>query len=147
MPTPCDGCEQRVCETNPPSFTRTSSNPISVFRISLMQPKFSLFLPQQKLCASFPQRLLRIRNQRLLVCYVWLVMASSPNQVVALPAPPGQVSNLINPKSFASWNLVCVAICLVTTTTVFLLRSYVRLWIKRQWILEDCECFLCAMAV
>lgn len=66
-------------------------------------------------------------------------MASSSDEMVALPPPPGQASNLTNPTSFADWDLVCVVICLVTTTTVLILRSYVRLWIKRQWILEDCE--------
>ena len=49
---PRDGCGQRVCDTNPPSFT--SSNPISGFQISLMQPKFSLFLPQQNLALPPP---------------------------------------------------------------------------------------------
>ena len=66
-------------------------------------------------------------------------MASSADQVVALPPPPGQVSNLIDPKSLKNWDTVCVVVCLFTTTTVVLLRSYVRLWIKREWIIEDCE--------
>lgn len=70
-------------------------------------------------------------------------MASPTDQVVALPPPPGQVSNLIDPKSLATWNLVCVLVCLITTTTVLFLRSYVRLWMKREWILEDCESSPC----
>ena len=68
-------------------------------------------------------------------------MASSADQVVALPPPLGQVSNLVDPKSFADWNIVGVVVCLATTTTILFLRSYVRLWIKRQWILEDCDYF------
>lgn len=66
-------------------------------------------------------------------------MASSADQDVALRPPAGQVSNFINPKSLEKWNLVCVLVCLITTFAVLVLRSYVRLWMKRQWQLEDCE--------
>ena len=74
-------------------------------------------------------------------------MVSSTDQDVALQPPPGQVSNFINPKSLEKWNLICVLFCLITTTTVLVLRSYVRLCMKREWRLEDCESFLRAVAV
>ena len=74
-------------------------------------------------------------------------MASSAGQDVALAPPPGQVSNFINPKSLEKWNLVCVLVCLITTIIVLVLRTYVRLWMKRQWQLEDCERYLYVMSV
>ena len=72
---------------------------------------------------------------------------ASADQDVALEPPSGHVSNFVNPKSLEKWNLVCVLVCLITTFTVLVLRTYVRLWMKRQWHLEDCEYFLHAMFV
>ncbi len=57
----------------------------------------------------------------------------------ALPAPAGQISNFSNPPSLIQWGILCVSVCLSTTTVVILLRIYVRLVIKRQWIVEDCK--------
>lgn len=37
------------------------------------------------------------------------------------------------------WNMVAISVGLSLATVVFLLRSYVRLFLKRSWILEDCE--------
>ena len=56
----------------------------------------------------------------------------------ALRPPPGQVSNFINPQSLMRWSILCVVLCLFVATTLLALRTYVRLAIKRQWILEDC---------
>ncbi|KAI4232872.1 MAG: hypothetical protein L6R40_007276 [Gallowayella cf. fulva] len=55
----------------------------------------------------------------------------------ALPPPPGRQPNFLHPDSLARWNVVCVSACLSITTLLFLLRSGVRLIIKRSWILED----------
>lgn len=66
-----------------------------------------------------------------------IVMASS-KLVPALPPPPGHTSNFVNPESLYKWNVLCVTMCLVFTTLVFVPRTYVRLAIKREWILEDC---------
>ncbi|MCJ1268849.1 hypothetical protein MMC22_008737 [Lobaria immixta] len=63
---------------------------------------------------------------------------ASPKLVPALPPPPGQTSNFVDPDSLYKWNVLCVTMCLVFTTLVFVPRTYVRLAIKREWILEDC---------
>lgn len=55
----------------------------------------------------------------------------------ALPPPPGHEPFSPHPESLARWNLICVTVCLSVTTVLFLLRSFVRLHIKRSWILED----------
>lgn len=67
------------------------------------------------------------------------IMASS-GFVPAIKPPQGQLPNLVDPISLKNWNTVCVSVCLSISTIVFALRTYVRIYIKRQWILEDCEC-------
>ena len=37
------------------------------------------------------------------------------------------------------WDIVCITVCLVFTTVFFILRTYVRLGVHKQWILEDCR--------
>jgi hypothetical protein len=57
----------------------------------------------------------------------------------ALPPPPGQVSNFANPESLLKWNIVTTTLCLFFVTLSFVLRTYVRAFIKRDWRLEDCK--------
>jgi hypothetical protein len=57
----------------------------------------------------------------------------------ALPPPPGQVSNFVNPESLWKWNIVTTTLCLFFVTLSFVLRSYVRAFIKREWRVEDCK--------
>lgn len=61
--------------------------------------------------------------------------------VSALPPPPGQTSNFDNPESLAKWNVVCVAVCLSITTTLFALRTYARMVIIKERLLEDCNSY------
>ena len=65
-------------------------------------------------------------------------MTSSPSLVSALQPPAGVTPNFANPHSLAKWDILCVSLCLALTSIVFSLRTYVRLYIKRQWVLEDC---------
>lgn len=65
----------------------------------------------------------------------------------ALQPPHGQTPNFTNPDSLSKWNTLCVSVCLSITTTVFFLRAYTRIAIKREWILEDCESFIAIMLV
>ena len=65
----------------------------------------------------------------------------------ALPPPPGQSPNFANPESLLKWNTLCVSVCLSITTTVFFLRAYTRIAIKREWILEDCKSFVAVVRV
>ncbi|MCJ1254201.1 hypothetical protein MMC24_002015 [Lignoscripta atroalba] len=69
-------------------------------------------------------------------------MASSTALVPALPPPPGETSNFVNPPSLWKENVIAQSVCLSIAATVFFLRTYVRLGIKRQWSLEDYMCSL-----
>lgn len=68
-----------------------------------------------------------------------ITMASSPQPTPALPPPPGETSNFVHPESMSKWNTICVTASLAVTGTIFVLRTYVRIFIKREWILEDCK--------
>lgn len=56
----------------------------------------------------------------------------------ALEPPPGVVSNPINPPSLAYQSKITIGIAVPLTSLFFFARCYVRLMIKRTWILEDC---------
>ena len=62
--------------------------------------------------------------------------------VPAIEPPPGIESNPENPASLARYAHVTTAVCLPIITAFFLLRTYVRVYIKRTWIFEDCELFI-----
>lgn len=66
-------------------------------------------------------------------------MGAPPAPSPALPPPSGQTSNFVDPESLWKWDVVAVTTCLFITTIVFSLRTYVRLGVKREWILEDCK--------
>ncbi|KAL1971992.1 hypothetical protein VTN31DRAFT_7211 [Thermomyces dupontii] len=57
----------------------------------------------------------------------------------ALEPPPGVVSNPINPPSLAYQSKITIGIAVPLTSLFFFARCYVRLMIKRTWILEDCR--------
>lgn len=63
----------------------------------------------------------------------------TPTPTPALKPPDGQTSNFDNPQSLLKWDAVAVSVCLSITTILFLLRVYVRAWIKKTWVLEDCK--------
>ena len=64
---------------------------------------------------------------------------TSSEPTSALPPPPGVTPNFSHPETLWKWDVLCVTICLVFTTIPFLLRTYVRLFLKRQWLFEDCK--------
>lgn len=59
----------------------------------------------------------------------------------AIPPPPGITSNFDHPVSLKGVMNIAMGVAIPLTTVFFLLRTYVRIWIKRQWIGEDCEQF------
>lgn len=62
----------------------------------------------------------------------------NPNNLIpALPPPPGQVSNFVNPESLWKWNVMTTTLCLFFVTVTFALRTYARLCVRREWLLED----------
>lgn len=56
----------------------------------------------------------------------------------AIPPPPGVNSNPENPTSLAYYSHLTTAICVPIVTVLYFLRTYVRVFIKKTWILEDC---------
>lgn len=64
-------------------------------------------------------------------------MATPPTP--AIPPPPGQQSDFTAPNELWKWNVLCQSLCLGIPGIMFLLRVYVRAWLKKTWILEDCE--------
>ena len=61
--------------------------------------------------------------------------------IPALSPSPGQSPNFIHPVSIQRWEIVCSTLCLSITFVTFALRTYVRIRIMKQWILEDCVLF------
>lgn len=57
----------------------------------------------------------------------------------ALPPPPGETSNFSSPPSLTQETNIAIGITVPLTTIFFFLRTYVRIWIKRSWIFEDCK--------
>ena len=55
----------------------------------------------------------------------------------ALLTPPEQPSSYIESVSPVKEGIVCVAICLSITTVIFILRTWARLGVLKQWLLED----------
>lgn len=55
----------------------------------------------------------------------------------ALKPPPGVTSHPEHPASLAHYSHLTTAICVPFITIFFLLRTYVRVFIKRIWIFED----------
>lgn len=66
-------------------------------------------------------------------------MSATPSPTPALPPPPGETPNFVNPETLLKWEILTICLCLISTTIVFVLRTYVRISIKRSWILEDCK--------
>ncbi|KAK6063966.1 integral membrane protein [Seiridium cupressi] len=54
-----------------------------------------------------------------------------------LPAPPGQTSNFENPPSLVGAMNIAMAVAIPLTCFLFGIRTYVRLHIRRTWIVED----------
>ena len=59
--------------------------------------------------------------------------------LVAPATPPATVTDYRDTDTLWKWNVLCQSVVMVTVGILFLLRTYVRLWVKRSWILEDCE--------
>jgi hypothetical protein len=57
----------------------------------------------------------------------------------ALAPPAGQATDYAAPDDLWQWNILCQAMCMGIPGIMFLLRTYVRAWVKRVWILEDCR--------
>ena len=64
-------------------------------------------------------------------------MAPAPLTPVLSP-PPGKPADFVDPDTLWKWNVLCQTACLSLSGTMFMLRTYVRWWVKRVWILEDC---------
>lgn len=66
-------------------------------------------------------------------------MASNATPTPAMPPPPGTTSNFDHPESLKGVMNIAMGVSIPLTTIFFLLRTYVRTWVKRQWDGEDCE--------
>lgn len=58
------------------------------------------------------------------------------------PAPTpsaGTAPNLDHPETSKGPMMIAIGVVIPLTSLCFLLRTYVRIWIKRQWICEDCK--------
>ncbi|KAF2839588.1 hypothetical protein M501DRAFT_932361 [Patellaria atrata CBS 101060] len=55
----------------------------------------------------------------------------------SLEPPPGVIPNPEHPKSLSHLSNLTIGVCIPLITIFFLLRVYVRLFIKRIWIFED----------
>lgn len=105
------------------SYVRSSSLHSAIFRLSV---------------ATIP----REESSALDLCSIMSSRELNPNNLTpALPPPPGEVSNFVNPESLWKWNLLTTTLCLFLVTIAFVLRIYVRLRVKREWLLEDCKFF------
>lgn len=64
---------------------------------------------------------------------------SNATPTPALPPPPGTTSNFDNPATLKGSMDIAMGVAIPLTTIFFFLRAYVRIFIKRQWIGEDCK--------
>jgi hypothetical protein len=55
----------------------------------------------------------------------------------AIPPPSGVLSNPDHPASLAHYSHLTTGICVPVITLFFVLRTYVRVFIKRTWAFED----------
>jgi hypothetical protein len=62
-----------------------------------------------------------------------------PNLTPAMTAPPGLVSNLIDPPSQGYVTIVVLTVSLVLTTVLVAERMYVRQYITRSLWWDDCK--------
>ncbi|KAI1461618.1 hypothetical protein F4805DRAFT_453501 [Annulohypoxylon moriforme] len=60
----------------------------------------------------------------------------------ALPPPPGVTPNFVNPESLVRQNNIAMGVSVPLITISFLLRVYVRIWIRRVWVFEDWLAFV-----
>jgi hypothetical protein len=68
--------------------------------------------------------------------------SSLPTFTPALKPPPGILPDPDHPASLAHLASITIAICIPLVTVFFLLRSYVRFWVKQLFTLEDVLCIL-----
>ncbi|KAI1192531.1 hypothetical protein F5X97DRAFT_337481 [Nemania serpens] len=66
-----------------------------------------------------------------------LVSDPAPTFVPALKPPPGVTSNPDHPASLVNLANIAIGIAIPLVTIFFVLRTYVRIFIKRAWIIED----------
>jgi hypothetical protein len=66
-------------------------------------------------------------------------MEDTPQPTPALPPPPGVTSNFDSPESLSQQLRIGTGIVVPITTIFVFLRIYVRIWIRKAWVLEDCE--------
>ncbi|PQE22322.1 integral membrane protein [Rutstroemia sp. NJR-2017a WRK4] len=57
--------------------------------------------------------------------------------VPAIAPPAGHTAFDTNDDTLWRWNVLCVSVCLTITTALFLLRIFVRAFMKREWYWED----------
>ncbi|MCJ1332623.1 hypothetical protein MMC10_009316 [Thelotrema lepadinum] len=60
-----------------------------------------------------------------------------PTASAAVPAPSGESTDFNAPNELWQWNILCQSLCLGIPGILWMLRLYVRVWIKRVWIFED----------
>lgn len=61
----------------------------------------------------------------------------APTFVPALKPPPGVTSNPDHPASLVNLANIAIGIAIPFVTIFFVLRTYVRVFVKRTWIVED----------
>lgn len=66
-------------------------------------------------------------------------MASSGILVGVVPAPPGQVANVVNPPTLLGSNIALHTVLLFFVTLCVAIRLYTRRFITHQLGLEDCK--------
>lgn len=64
---------------------------------------------------------------------------ASPSSQPALAPPPGETTNFAEPDPLWKWNVLTQCACVGVSGICFLLRMYVRIWVKRCWLVEDCK--------
>ena len=61
------------------------------------------------------------------------------NTTPAMPAPPGDVNNLVNSYSQQTGLVVAAAICLTLTTAFVVIRTFTKTYVMRAVRVEDCR--------
>lgn len=62
------------------------------------------------------------------------------SRIPTIPPPPGVTSNFLHPHSNAKALRSITTTCIVFMFLSFIMRMYSRIWIKRTFQIDDCEC-------
>ena len=60
-----------------------------------------------------------------------------------MPAPPGEINNLVDPYTQQSHIIAAIVVCLSVTATGVAIRTFTKIYVQQKMRIEGCETLLC----